>query len=137
MSRCIFYFLPLDTDVQLLFHQQAEFQIHRCRQFYFILLLLQHSAFLNLPPLYEKTKSLARCETLTMQPARWHEALKTALFIVMTYLSWLSRLVAGLRLNLGEVEVHFLNTGLSTITLIRHFNYLTNDCILCSYFRAS
>jgi len=56
VSLCIFCFLPLDTDVQLLFHEQAKFQIHRCNKFYFILLLRQHSAFLNLLPLYEKTK---------------------------------------------------------------------------------
>jgi len=54
---------------------------------------------------------------------------------LLQVLSWLSRIVAGLRLNLRAVEVHFLNTWLSTITFIRHVNYyLANDCIFVIIF---
>jgi hypothetical protein len=54
---------------------------------------------------------------------------------LLLVLSWLSRLVAGLRFNLRAAEAHFLNTGLSTITFIRHVNYyLTNDCIFAFIF---
>lgn len=54
---------------------------------------------------------------------------------LLLVLSWLRCLVAGLRLDLRAVDVHFINTGLSTITLIRHVNYyLTNDCVFAFVF---
>ena len=85
VSRCVLCFLPLDTDVQLLFHQTSRMSNSSLQPISFH--STSSTAFSLLKPsssLWEN-KRLTRCETTTMQPAIWQEALMTALFSAMTY----------------------------------------------------